>query len=210
MAMLKQQHWIGISYSLACLLLTACGTTQPSRFYMLTSIPETAVESSSSQDETNIHIGVGPITVPKYLDRYPIVKRSDGAEVIINDIHRWAEPLADNFTRVVAHNLDLLVDTSDISIHPWRDSNEIDYQVVVELLRFDADIHNNIVLSAHWTIYGKNSHQSLFKQKTLITEKADNDNYATLVSTQSSASGKLCMKIAEKLNEIIAQGSSSQ
>lgn len=209
MAMLKQQDWIVITCSIACLLLAGCGTTQPSRFYMLTSIPEAAVESPSSEDETKLHIGVGPITVPKYLDRYPIVKRSAGTEVIISDMHRWAEPLADNFTRVVGSNLNQLVSTADISIHPWQNTNEIDYQVIVDVLRFDADTSNNVILNAQWAINGKSGQHTLYKQKTLISEQASSADYASLVSTQSKVTEKLSQKIAEKLNEIIAQSSSS-
>ena len=207
MASLKLQISIVITFSLASLLLTGCGTTQPSRYYMLSSISQATNEKPLNQNEAKVHIGVGPIKVPKYLDRYPIVKRSAGAEVIIDDTHRWAEPLADNLARVIANNLTLLVGAADISIHPWSNSSEIDYQVVVDVLRFDADMNNNVVLSAHWTITGKASKHTLYKQKTKIREKADNGDYATLVSTQSKATEKLSQEIAEKLNEIIAQGS---
>lgn len=207
MVSLKQHKIVMCTFSLACLLVTGCGTTQPSRYYMLSGISQDTTGKTSNQNEAKVHIGVGPIKVPKYLDRYPIVKRSDGAEVIIDDLHRWAEPLADNFSRVMANNLSLLVGASDVSTHPWSNSNEIDYQIVVDVLRLDADINNNIVLSAHWTINGKESKHTLYKQKTLITETADSGDYATLVSTQSKATEKLCQEIADKLNEIIAQGS---
>lgn len=206
MVSLKQQILVVITFALACLLLTGCGTTQPSRYYMLNSISQGTTEKPFDQNEVKIHIGVGPIKVPKYLDRYPIVKRSEGAEVIIDDTHRWAEPLADNFSRVMANNLYLLVSAADVSTHPWPNSNEIDYQIVVDVLRLDADINNNIVLSAHWTITGKDSKHTLYKQKTLIKEKAGNGDYTTLVSTQSKATEKLSQEIADKLNEIITQG----
>lgn len=208
MVSLKQQKSVVVTF-LACLLLTGCGTTQPSRYYMLNSISHDTHEKPVNQNEAKVHIGVGPIKVPKYLDRYPIVKRSTGAEVIIDDTHRWAEPLADNLARVIANNLNLLVGAADISIHPWSNSNEMDYQIVVDVLRFDADMYNNIVLSAHWTITGKESKHSLYKQNTLIKEKADNGDYATLVSTQSKATEKLCQEIAGKLKEIMAQGNAS-
>ena len=201
----KQQHWIIINISLVCLLLTGCGTTPPSRYYMLNGIPQASIDNRLNQDEVKVHIGVGPITIPKYLDRYAIVKRSNGAEVIINDAHRWAEPLADNFTRVLANNIYLLTDTADISIHPWRNANEIDYQVVIDVQRFDADLNNNVILNVHWTINGKAGKKSLYKQKIIIRDNAGNGDYATLVSAQSKATEKLSREIADKLKEIIAQ-----
>lgn len=200
----KQQYWVVIIFSLAFLLLTGCGTTPPSRYYMLNSIPEATITKPRDPNEVNVQIGVGPVTVPKYLDRYPIIKRSNGAEVIIDDMNRWAEPLVDNFTRVLADNLYLLVDGADISIYPWQNQNTIDYQVVVDVLRFDADLNNNITLSAHWTILSKAGEQTLYKQKTLIKEKAGGGDYASLVSTQSEATKKLSQQIADKLKEMIA------
>jgi len=173
---------------------------------MLRSIPQGTIEKPLNQDEAKVSIGVGPITMPKYLDRSPIVKRSDGTEVIINEMHRWAEPLADNFTRVVANNLYLLVDAADISVHPWKNSNKIDYQVVVNVLRFDADMNNNIVLSAHWAIYGIESKGTLYKQNFLVREIAGKGDYENLVSTQSKATEKLSQEIADKLEQMVAQG----
>ena len=201
----KQKNCIAISFFLACLLLTGCGTTPPSQYYMLNSIPQASIKNPQNQGETKVHIGVGPITIPKYLDRYAIVKRSNGAEVVINDMHRWAEPLADNFTRVLANNLYLLTGASEISIHPWRNANELDYQVVIDVQRFDADLNNSVALSAHWTIYGKDGKKSLYKQKTIFRDKASSGDYATLVSAQSKATEKLSREIADKLKEIIAQ-----
>ena len=206
MASLKQHNSVVTILSLASILLTACGTTQPSRYYLLRSIPQTTIEKPVIQDKAKVHIGVGPITVPKYLDRSPIVKRSAGTEVIIDDMHRWAEPLADNISRVVANNLYLLINAADVSIHPWQIPHIIDYQVVVDVLRFDADTNNTIVLTAHWTINGKADKHTLFTKKTIINAQASNSDYATLVSTQSRATEILSREIADKLAEIIAQG----
>ncbi|WP_455221800.1 PqiC family protein [Kaarinaea lacus] len=206
MASLKQQYWVVICFSLMSLLLAGCGTTPPSRYYMLNSIPQVSTESSPDQLEANVHVGIGPVTLPKYLDRYAIVIRSEGAEVMINDMHLWAEPLADNFTRVLANNINLLVSAADTSIYPWQNQNTIDYQVTVDVLRFDADINNNVILSAHWTIYGKDNNHPLYVGKTLIREKAGNNNYESLVSTQSEATIKLSQEIGDKLKEMIAQG----
>ena len=94
---------------------------------------------------------------------------------------------------------------ADISIHPWSNVNEIDYQVIVDVLRFDADTNNQVVLSAHWIINGKSGQDTLYKQKSLITEQASSNDYASLVSTQSKVTEKLSQEIANKLEELIKQ-----
>lgn len=205
MASLKRQHWIVISFFLVSSLLTGCGTTPPSRYYMLNGIPQVTSENPLSQNATKIHIGIGPITFPKYLDRYAIVIRSEGAELIINDLHLWAEPLADNFTRVLSDNIYFLIDGADTSIYPWQNQNDIDYQVIVDVLRFDADVKNKILLNARWTIYGKTGRDLLFNQNSMIKENASNNDYVTLVSAQNKALANLSREIADKLMEMIAQ-----
>jgi uncharacterized lipoprotein YmbA len=204
MARLKQQNWVVITFPLVCLLLAGCGTTQPSRYYMLKSITDSTIEEPRHEQKAKVHIGVGPITVPKYLDRYPIVKRSAGSEVIIDDLYRWAEPLADNMTRVMASNLSHLLGVEDVSVYPWQNPDKIDYQVAVDVQRFDADMNNNVVLNAHWTINGKACKHALYEQQTSIREKADNGDYATLVSTESKAIEKLSQEIADELKKMIA------
>ena len=56
-------------------------------------------------------IGVGPITVPKYLDRPQIVTRSGRNQLALGEFDRWAEPLQDNVLRVLAENLAFLIPT---------------------------------------------------------------------------------------------------
>jgi uncharacterized lipoprotein YmbA len=188
---------------IAVLLLVSCGTTQPSKYYMLTSIANGNNVSSRNQSG-DLTIGLGPIQLPKYLDRSPLVIRGDGSEVIINDLHRWAEPLEDNFTRILAENLYQLVNGIKVSLHPWRDQRDIDYQIIVTLYQFDTDIDGNVVMSSTWSILQAGSDQLLYSRRTIINEKAGNPDYPALVDAQSKAVEKLTREIAEKLQEIIA------
>jgi hypothetical protein len=188
---------------IAVLLLVSCGTTQPSKYYMLTSIANGNNVSSRNQSG-DLTIGLGPIQLPKYLDRSPLVIRGDGSEVIINDLHRWAEPLEDNFTRILAENLYQLVNGIKVSLHPWRDQHDIDYQIIVTLYQFDTDIDGNVVMSSTWSILQAGSDQLLYSRRTIINEKAGNPDYPALVDAQSKAVEKLTREIAEKLQEIIA------
>ncbi|MGD8640296.1 MAG: PqiC family protein [Gammaproteobacteria bacterium] len=170
---------------------------------MLTSIANGNNVSSRNQSG-DLTIGLGPIQLPKYLDRSPLVIRGDGSEVIINDLHRWAEPLEDNFTRILAENLYQLVNGIKVSLHPWRDQRDIDYQIIVTLYQFDTDIDGNVVMSSTWSILQAGSDQLLYSRRTIINEKAGNPDYPALVDAQSKAVEKLTREIAEKLQEIIA------
>ena len=197
---------ISIVIAVMCFLATACGTTQPSHFYMLNSMADDNKGEPASGQTGKLHIGLGPVTLPKYLDRSPIVLRGSSTEVIIDDLHRWAEPLEDNFIRVLAENLYAELDGAQISLHPWRDWKGIDYQIVITVYRFDSDTTGNITLSSNWSIVGAADEQTLYAQKSVIKESALSSDYPALVNGQSKATQQLSREIAAKLKDFVAHG----
>jgi uncharacterized lipoprotein YmbA len=98
-------------------------------------------------------VGVGPISIPTYLDRSPIVVRAgDDGEVGLSDEHRWAEPLRDGIARALAGNLSAMIPTDAVPIFPWRASWTVQYRVTVDILRFDGTIGKSVVLDARWRL----------------------------------------------------------
>jgi uncharacterized lipoprotein YmbA len=77
--------------------LGACAST-PSRFYLLNALatPETIPSPATSQGPV---IGVGPITMPRYVDRPQIVTRVGRNQLALGEFDRWAEPLQNNVSR---------------------------------------------------------------------------------------------------------------
>lgn len=191
---------------LTVLLSVACGTTQPSRFYMLTSITDQQSVPASHEETGKHRIGLGPVTLPKYLDRSPIVLRDTGSEVIIDDLHRWAEPLEDNFIRVLAENIYSLTGGSQISLHPWRNRSDIDYQITMTVYRFDTDTRGHVVMSSNWSINNAADDKNLYTQKSVINVDAAGTDYPALVKAQSKATEMLCREIVAKMTTIIDQG----
>ena len=95
------------------LLLVACstvfggclGSTAPSRFYLLTPVEGAAVEAAAAVDSSKSTVFLAAVELPKYLSDPQIVTRIDGNELDFAEFDRWAEPLRDNFVRVLANNL---------------------------------------------------------------------------------------------------------
>src|SRR5215510_6709686 len=85
----------------SCLGLGACAS-MPSRFYILNTLPAQVPAAAAERGPV---IGVGPITMPKYLDRPEIVTRASQNQLTFGQFDRWAEPLQDNVFRVLAENL---------------------------------------------------------------------------------------------------------
>jgi uncharacterized lipoprotein YmbA len=186
--------------------LSACATSPPSRFYVLTPLP--AADSPSAAEGRRNHpaLGVGPIKLPAYLDRSEIVTRSGSNSLKLAGFHRWGEPVTDNFTRVLAMDLGLLVNTNQVSLAPWPRYVPVDYQVVVEADRFDVGADDKAVLVARWHIVsGGEEGKVLRSGSAVITEPASLRDYQGIAAAMSRAVAQLAREIAIDLNKLPAR-----
>jgi uncharacterized lipoprotein YmbA len=182
------------------LLVAACGSTPASRFYLLTPLGEPAAVQTLAGEP---HIGVGPISFPKYLDRPQIITRSSNAEVYLAETDRWAEPLQENFTRVLAENLSRQLGTGHISIEPSRHRNEIDYRVTAEVIQFDADQNGAVMLLAYWSILDRDGTNLTSMQKSEIhLPTARSDDRAETVRQLSNAIAELGREVSARLSQL--------
>ena len=189
-----RQHFAVLIMGINLALLTACGTTQPSKFYLLSPAPSGAAAALAGNEPV---IGVGPVEMPKYLDRPQIVQRIGSNELKLAETHRWAEPLRNNFTQVLAENLSLMIPTRQTTLFPWTRSTRIDYQVQVIVSRFDADANGNAVLSASWKVLRKDPDEVLAMEKSTYTEATSGTDYDAIVTAQSRALEALSLEIAK-------------
>lgn len=127
------------------LCLAACGSSPPNDYYRLTpmGVPATAGERPS--------LGVGPVDIPDYLNRSGMVYSAGGNRLVISEQHRWAEPLDEGITRVVAVNLARLLSTDNLRLFPWPLNDIPDYTVEVNVLELGTE-EQNAVLVADWVI----------------------------------------------------------
>jgi len=155
------------------LVLNSCGTTPPSKFYMLEPMPTNDAIQASSDRRNDAHIGIGPVQFAGYLDRTQIVTRTEGSEINLAETHRWAEPLHNNFGRVLAENLSILMATDKISLHPSRNWSEIDYQVLVNVWQLDTSKQGAVTLVANWSIRGKGGSEPLTMKKSAFSTNVE-------------------------------------
>jgi uncharacterized lipoprotein YmbA len=182
------------------LMLAGCGTTPPSKFYMLESVSASAAEPELPVMQSDVHIGVGPIQFADYLDRTQIVTRTDDAEVILAETHRWVEPLKENFGRILAENLSTQLHTDKVLLHPSRNWSEIDYQVLVNVWQFDASTQGIVTLLANWSLRGKGGAQLLAMKKSVFSVQVESAApYSDIVRALSETVGMLSQEIARAI-----------
>ena len=130
------------------LQLGGCAAEKPTRLYVLNALPE-APGTASAQ---GLAVGVGPITLPKYIDRPEIVARINGNSLVQAEFDQWGGGLDDDITRVLAANLSSLLESDRVSLYPWKDEAPIEYQVTMDVIRFEQDADGSAVLSAFWSV----------------------------------------------------------
>jgi len=187
---------------ICCIALAGCATSPPSRFYTLNPLPGDQQEYNREPGAGGIIVGVGPIEVPAYLDRPQIVTRIDPNELNLAEFHKWAEPLKDSMGRVLVENLANLLGTKTVVAYPWKDALHVNYQIVVEVIRFDGNMGDIAHLVAQWYIFDGEGKNKLVSRKSHIEENTKGTGVKALVAAQSLALADLSKKIASEINRL--------
>ena len=132
--------------TLSILMLAGCGSSPTVHYYGLD-----AIDIAYTQDEEgSAVIALGPFRMPEYLNRSQMVTRGSGAEVIVDDVNRWAEPLNDAIHRVLASNVDSLLESVIVVAYPSSVLLTVDYRLVGRINRFNSAQDGLIVLEVQW------------------------------------------------------------
>jgi uncharacterized protein len=182
-------------------LLTAAGCSllspapDPSRFFVLTPV---AGAEASAAPPTGLSVGLGPVTVPGYVNRAELVVRTSPNEVRLLGSNRWAEAIGKNVTQVLAQDLTLMLGTERLVIFPWY-GNAPRYQVQVEVQRLEQDLQFQALLTARWEIHDLTSKTVVAARQSNITRPAAAASIDAGVAAMSAAIGELSQDIADAL-----------
>ncbi|MHC4712865.1 MAG: PqiC family protein [Planctomycetota bacterium] len=199
----RKYGWLAASPLLAllALLLAGCGSTAPSRFYVLEPMVENG-DAPSAQLATESSVGIGPVTLPEYLDRPQMVTRAGGNRLELAEFDRWAEPLTTDFTRVLADNISTLLSTERIVLFPWPASVNVDYKVRVDVKRFEADAAGTVTLDARWTVSAGKGTETIHRSR--LKQPVGEDGYGAVAAAQSKALAELSLEIARAIAKTAA------
>jgi uncharacterized lipoprotein YmbA len=141
-------------------------------------------------------LAIGPVDLPKHLDRPQIATFTSANRVDVAEFDRWAEPLSDNFARVLAENLGILVPTNRAYVQPVRRSIPVDYQVSVDVARFVVMPDRTVQLVALWSVFPPEARGRNVTQDFRHTESVVGDGYEPTVAAMSNAAAALSRAIA--------------
>jgi hypothetical protein len=180
-------------------LAAGCASTPASRFYTLSAASTPAVASS------DLSVVVGPVSVPAVVDRPQIVVRVGPNQVRPDEFNRWASPLQDNISRVVAENLVVMLGTPRVMQSPQTLSADADYRAAIEVQRFESAPGEAATLDAVWTVSRTKDSKSQ-TGRTTVREPSPESGYDALAAAHSRAVARLSRDIAEAVQTLARSG----
>ena len=193
------------------LVMSACspfgsGTQRPTKNYVLHSLYSEENMPQPLADLGDIGILVGPIRMAQYLDRSDVLIRNSSNEIEIADFSSWAGPLRENFSRVLAENLSLWLNTKKVAIFPGSRLPFFKYNVSMNVNRFDGRPGDQSQLRARWVILDKKRKTMLFNEHTVLSQPTENDSIEALVASQSRLVADFSRQIAEVIKDLEERG----
>ena len=166
-----------LSVAAAAMLLGACASSPPTRFYTLSDTSaETAAPASAGQ------VIIGGVSIPGELDRPEIVRKVGPNQLNIAGSDRWAAPLDEIIRRVLAE---------DIARRVPGAAGEPQRPVSVDIHEFYGDGSCNVTLRAVWTLKQAGTQPATEE----IRVPSSGPCPATLAETMSNALGQLSDRI---------------
>jgi uncharacterized lipoprotein YmbA len=193
---------IGRVFFFMIFLLTACSTTPAVKYYTLNPFSEMQPDISQAVSGTPLAIGVGPVKFPKFLDRPQIVTRKSQHRVEVSEFHRWAGSFSEDFSRVLAKNISMLLPADRVAAYPWTDPFSPTHSIQLIVEQFDGRFGGDVVLNVTWCVWNqKDTNQAIFKH-TRIKEPVSAGDYDALIAAQSRAIGTLSRAIVDEIEKL--------
>jgi uncharacterized protein len=172
-----------------------------SQHYVLSPVVEAPPDGTVSPTAPLV-VGVGPITLPAYLDRPQMVVRRAPDLIEVLEFEQWGEPLRDGVTRVLAINLAHLLPDSVVVVFPWRSIETVRCQVIVDVVQMDGPAGGILALDARWRVLDR-SGSEVAGSISRMREPAGTPGTAAAVSR---ALGALSRDIARELSATERRG----
>jgi uncharacterized lipoprotein YmbA len=166
----------------------------PARFYVLSAtVPEPAAR------QPGLVVGVGPITLPDYLDRSQLVTRYGDHRLGLAEASRWAEPLEPMVARVLRDDVVAALGAERGIDYPWARTFAPAPVVEVDFEHFERDSAGTALLDARWRVrHGA----SVRVGRSQLSEPSASTSSEDAVAAMSRVLGRLAGEIATAARDL--------
>ena len=188
---------------LSCLtfLIFSCAkSSKPVEYYMLDASVGIDNNQALKVDEGPM-IGLGPIRLPEYLDRFQMVVAVSENKYKLIDGHRWAEKLDQNISLALFKTLPSQLGTDRMIRYPWPQRPGVDFQVKIDILELNVDQDGQSQLVAQWSIKSKD--ETILNKRSTFTAQASTTDIDKMVQAQSECLTQLGQEIVVNLKPLL-------
>jgi uncharacterized protein len=188
----------------APLLLAGCGTSPPSKYYVLNAVKAQETAGQVTTAPQSAFIAVGPVQIPDYLDRPQIVTRTARNELEISEFDRWGGSLKENVDRILVENLSALLASDGVVVVSWRRRAPGAHRLPVEVNSFDAVPGGSVLLKATWGVSSPDGTKTLLVRGSTVSQLLNDKGYSAVVAAMSQTLGALSQEIAVGIKSLLA------
>jgi uncharacterized lipoprotein YmbA len=180
--------------SLASLLICACASSPPVRYFILDPVAparELAVRPADPVQIVSVHL-------PPALDRRQIVREDAPNKLTVSKQDRWGAPLADMTRRVLSQDLMLRLAPARVVL-PDEPAPGGTQAISVDVLEFGVTARGTLVLEGNWSIAPSGSDASIASHHFQLTRGTVRSDSAEQAQGMSVLLGQLADAIAAEL-----------
>ncbi len=186
--------------------LAGCTASKPTSYYILT---EKAPKNGTATNERDIAcpgVELGQVSFPQYLDGANIMTRVGPNRLRLSELHHWAEPLKENFARVLAGNLDsrLCGENGGVVSRDSRSGKK--YRLRVNVLHFEPFRRERVRLRARWSVVNTKNGEAVCTRLSSHKHSIAGTEHQDVAAAMSQAVGSLSADIAKCLLRIAPKG----
>jgi uncharacterized protein len=187
-----------LAVALVASVLGGCASPNAT-FYTLS--PEARSDSAGSVAPVTVVIRL--VSVPELVDRPQIVVRAGDNQVTIDEFARWADPLKNQIPRVVADDLGVVLNSTQVSVYPIGADPTAAWRVQIDVQRFDATLGEAATVDVLWSVAppGKGSPLT---GRTRASERCSGPGYDALAAAYSRALATVSGDIAAAIHPAAA------
>jgi len=190
--------WMIALSAVYLLVLSACVSSPPVRYYSLSPI-----DTDYQQDPDDaVMLGIGPLSIPDYLNRSQIVTRDVDAQMRMDDFSRWTEPLTDSMHRIISTDVDNLLHGVVVVMYPYEAvvRSHLDYRLVGDVNRFDADSSGLVVLEIQWAIVDTEANLLVpTRRNRYQAQMATSGDFSAMVAAMNDVLSQFSRDVAGRL-----------
>jgi uncharacterized lipoprotein YmbA len=144
-------------------------------------------------------LAIGPIDIPRYLDRPEMVTRDGSHRLVLWNAKRWGGSLRTDILRTMAVDLGALLGTARIAVYPAEARFPVDYRVLLELTLFDAVPGEAVTLRGRWSLASGTDGRAIAVEEVRIEQPLASADWEGLVAAQRTLLGRVNREIAARI-----------